>query len=218
MKRKAILASVVCNLLNLIAVAVCVARFFLRSGDGNMRVSGWQGFIYFTVDSNVLAALSSLALAIFCLRHWGKGELRLPRWLLTFKLAGTSAVTLTLVTVLAFLGPLYGYGSMFVGSNLFLHLLCPLLCIGSFVFLERGARLPFSATLLATLPTVVYGAVYMTCVVWLHVWQDFYGFNMGGMWFVSAPVMILVSWGLALGLRKLHAVCSAGKRAGALKD
>lgn len=204
MSKKTAVISIVCNLLNFVAVAVCVARFFFRSGDGNMQVTGWQGFIYFTVDSNVLAALASLALAIFCLRNLRSGELRLPRWLLTFKFAGTSAVTLTLATVLAFLGPIYGYASMFEGANLWLHGLCPLLCIVSFVCFERGAKLPFSSTLLAVLPTAVYGAVYMLCVVVWRCWDDFYRFNMGGMWYVSAPVILLSSWLLSCVLRRLN--------------
>ena len=204
LRRNAALCSVACCLLDLVAVAVCVARFFVRSGDGNMQVTGWRGFVYFTVDSNVLAALASGTLAVFCLRRLRRAELRLPQWLRVFRLAGTSAVTLTMVTVLAFLGPIYGYGSMFEGANLWLHGLCPLLCIVSFVCFERGAKLPFSSTLLAVLPTAVYGAVYMLCVVVWRCWDDFYRFNLGGMWYVSAPVILLSSWLLSCVLRRLN--------------
>ena len=51
-------ASMVCNLLIFVFTAYGVSRFFYRGGDGNMRVYGAWCFRFFTVDSNILAALA----------------------------------------------------------------------------------------------------------------------------------------------------------------
>lgn len=203
MRKASILASLTCNLLNLILVAVCVARFFIASGDGNMEVTGWSGFIFFTVDSNVLSALASAAVSAWLLSHLRQKPLRLPRWLLSLKLAGASAVALTLLTVLAFLGQIYGYAAMFEGANLFLHLLCPLLSIFSLVLFERGEKPPFSSTLFGALPAALYGVVYGLCVLVWKCWTDFYGFNLGGRWYITAPAVVGTAWLLSIGLWSL---------------
>ena len=92
---------------------------------------------------------------------------------------------------------------MYGRSNLWLHLICPLLCILSFLFADGGTPLPFSATFAALISMGLYGAVYLAEVVLIGTdrggWKDFYGFNRGGKWFVSLPLMLGVSYLIALG-------------------
>lgn len=192
------------HLFNLVAVACCVAKFFIRRGDGNMQVVGTACFRYFTVDSNILAALSGAAALPFCLRAEGRDGAALPDWVRVLRAVGTTSVMVTFLTVMLMLGPMFGYASMVAGNNLYLHLICPLLSLVSFVLLERDGRLSVMQSLVGVLPVAAYGAVYLERVVIRHAWPDFYGFNIGGRWPLSAVAMLTATAALCLALRALH--------------
>lgn len=166
-----------------------VGYMFFFSGSGNMRENKAVIFRYFTVDSNILCAVSSGFALVQALRG------RISKGVMLLRYAGTAAVTVTLMTVLLFLGPLYGYPAMFANWNLWLHLLGPVLAILSFVWVERDGTGPEKKHLiLALLPVIVYGAVYFVMVILVGKdnggWPDFYGFNMGGRWYVSFLAML----------------------------
>lgn len=182
----------IANLTVFVATAICVATFFLAGGVGNMQVTGWAAFRYFTVDSNVLAALGCLVGLSCNMVGVITGEDYLPRWALLFRFAGTVAVTLTLVVVAAFLGFVYGFEMMFTGINLFLHGINPALCILTFMFLDKGL-VRFREVWIPLVPVLAYGVVYVLMVVYRGVaaggWPDFYQFNT----FVTWPVSVLVA-------------------------
>lgn len=191
--------------------AVSVAQFFISSGQGNMQVSGFVCFRYFTILSNVLAALTCAAVLPAGVRALRRGEDSLSHGAMLLKYVGTAAVAVTLTVVLLFLGPTMGYDAMFVGSSLFLHLICPLLAIGSFCFLERGGGVSKKETILGDLPVIVYGTVYLITVVLTGIWPDFYGFNAGGMWYISYPAMLVGGYLVSLIMRSLHNAFSREK-------
>lgn len=201
--------SLISNVLNVIFVTASIVGFFVATGSGNMQVAGAKCFMYFTIDSNILAAVSSLCMCVFSVAHIKDDKLEIPKWLSLFKFVGTTAVTVTFLTVIFFLGPTMGYGLMFAGSSLFLHLINPLLCIISYVCFEKSAELPTKYSLLGLLPTAIYGVVYVTMVVFLQKWQDFYGFNVGGFWFISLPVMLAATYLFAICLWKAHKKASS---------
>ena len=202
-QRGKLLFSVFCNFLIVILTAYGLSTFFTVGGSGNMAVMNTRCFVYFTVDSNVLAALSSLLLLFAELRYLRSGR-SVPKAVAALKFIGTAAVTLTFFTVVCFLGFLYGFRSMFVGVNLWMHLVTPLLAMLSFCFLETSPTLRFRCVFSGLIPTLVYGFVYMLLVVALHRWPDFYGFNMGGRWFISSVLMLLATFLLSLGLWALQ--------------
>ncbi len=185
-------------------VLYSVSTFFRRSGVGNMQVPGWKCLNFFTIDSNLLAAAGCLVLCGYLLWH-PLGEL--PRWLYAVKLVCAAAVSVTMLTVLFFLGPTQGYGPMFEGVNLHLHLICPLLCILSFLLLEHAGRQPLLLTLLGALPVALYGCIYLVQVVVRSAWQDFYGFNRGGVWPLSMVLMLAAAWAVTLLLWWLNGLC-----------
>lgn len=182
-----------------------VGSMYFFTGSGNMRVNRAVIFRYFTVDSNLLCAVSCLFSIAQTVLH-GKAR----RAALLLRYAGTAAVAVTMMTVLLFLGLLYGYASMFAGWNLWLHLLCPLLSIFSFLRLEgEEETLEMRRLPLSLLPVLAYGVVYGIMTVILGPdrggWPDFYGFNRTGHWYVSYAAMVaatlLIGWAL-LRLRK----------------
>ncbi len=199
------------NAANVILVTISVLGFFVTTGSGNMQVAGVKCFMFFTIDSNILAALASVFMCFFSIKILKRENAEIPKWLSVFKFIGTTAVTVTLLTVIFFLGPTMGYALMFAGSSLFLHLINPLLCIISYVFLENSNKLPLKFSLLGILPTLLYGLVYVVMVVFTQKWQDFYGFNTGGFWYISLPVMLIATYLFAICLWKSHYKVSGRK-------
>ena len=128
-----------------------------------------QMFLFYTEDSNILAACICfmVALAQLCCIFTGK---ELPRWLHTLKYIAVCCLTMTLLTVVFVLGPMYEDGNgwyimLCTSSMLYHHLLNPLAAILSFVLLERTPRLPRRTVKWALLPTAVYGGI----LLWMNV-------------------------------------------------
>ncbi len=196
-------ASILAQLLVIVFTVWSVGSMFLFSGSGNMRVRRWVVFRYFTVDSNILCAVSCGVFLVGMLLGSGKKAVMLLRY------AGTAAVTVTMMTVLLFLGPLYGYPAMFDGWNLWLHLLCPLLSLVSFAWLERDGTCPEKKHLIfSLLPVILYGAVYLVMTVFIGQerggWPDFYAFNMNGTWYLSYLGMLTGTVLIGMLLRLLR--------------
>ena len=185
-----------------IVTLICVLKFYFYRGNGNMSVAGPLVFRYFTIDSNILYAFACLLSIPVLIRDLIRGSMGRHYALLLFRYVSAAAVTLTLLTVLCFLGLIYGYPAMFEGYNLYLHLIGPLLAIFSLFFLDPPAVIPKKYVFLSVLPMLCYGAVYLYMVIRVGSanggWPDFYGFNRGGHWPVSLLAMTAAS--LVIGI------------------
>lgn len=188
--------SLLINALIFVITLVASLRFFKRDGTwalGHARAA----FRFFTVQSNVFCALAALLMCVAGSQRWA--------WLL--KYIGTAAVTVTMMTVLLFLGPsLGGYKDLLKGFNLFMHLLTPLMAIFSFCFLEKRG-LAFSTSLLGMLPVVLYGSWYLYKTIYAPEgkrWEDFYGYNKGGKWPLSLACMLIGTFLICMLLRLMQ--------------
>ena len=142
-----------------------------------------EAFRFFTVQSNALCAVSALFMLLF----------PAAEWTYYLKIIGTSAVAVTMMTVLLFLGPVFGYQYMFKGSDLFMHLLTPLMALVSLCVFERRG-ISFAKSFIGIIPVALYGPLYMYKILFAPEgkrWEDFYGFNRGGKWKVSYVLMHL---------------------------
>ena len=197
----------IANLTVFVATCICVAHFFITGGQGNMADAGWKAFRYFTIDSNVLAALGCLVGLSFNMASIITGEDCLPHWALLLRYAGTVAVTVTLAVTVGFLSLTYGFGPLFAGVSLFLHGVNPVLFIVTFMFLDKGL-VRFRESWIPVVPVLAYGVVYVVEVVYIGVaaggWSDFYAFNVGGMWYVAVLVIGVATYAFALIERLTH--------------
>ena len=204
-------AALLCNLLTVAMVAQSVLHFFSRSGEGNMTAVGAGCFIYFTIDSNILAALFCLIALPFNVINLIRGEMRYPLWLKIGYFAGTVAVSVTFWTVILFLGPILGYSILYVGVNLPLHLICPLLVFFTCVLFQNSKEFRLSIADVGILPTLIYGTVYFYQVILTGAgnggWEDFYHFNDGGLWYISILAMLAATYLLCLGVYFAHRLC-----------
>ena len=181
----------------------CLLHYFRKDRKWDFA-TGFTALRYFTVLSNILCAAGALAVLISPGAPMSYGA-----WLL--KYMGTAAVAVTLVTVLVFLGPTLGYKVLFQGQDLYLHLIAPLLAIGSFCFGERDYALHFGTALLGLVPVLLYGAFYLWQVVVRKParWEDFYGYNKNGKWYVSFALMVVGTFLLCMLLLLLSRIGAA---------
>lgn len=198
------------NVVIAILVTYSVFTFFVSGGDGNMEVTGFKCFRYFTVLSNVLVSVMSVIFAIYNIKFLKSGISNIPSIPLLCKFIGTVSVTVTFLTVLFFLGPTLGYSLMFEGVNLFLHAIVPIMAIISFVMFEVNKKLLVKQCLFGLIPTIIYSIVYVIMVVFIKEWEDFYGFTFGGKLYlapVSLVMMYIATLLFSFGLVYLHNKC-----------
>ena len=170
-------------------------RFFHRDGVWSFK-NGKPAFRFFTVLSNVLCALAALCMCVAPAQDWA--------W--TLKYIGTAAVTVTMLTVLFFLGPSYGYAALLKGRDLFMHLITPLAALVSFLAFERRG-MTFGFALLGMIPAILYGSWYLYKIKYAPAdrrWDDFYGFNRGGHWPASFAAMMAGTLLICVGLYYLQ--------------
>ena len=191
--------SIIINLIIVLWMAYCTYNIFSEGLGGNMSGNNITAFRYYTIDSNVFAAISALVMLIARITKGQPGS-----FATNFKYYGTCTVTVTLITVAAFLGPTIGYKEMFVGDNLYMHLIGPLLCVVSFCFADRGHKITIGHARKSLVPTIVYGFVYLFMVVVFKRWPDFYGFNIGGKWYISFAAMIIGAFVISIVIKALH--------------
>ncbi len=176
---------VITELLLFIATALTYLRCF-KTEEGWSAEVGLGALRYFTLLSNLFSAFTALATALTLLR----GPVPFSLWLCRY--VSVASVTVTLLTVLFFLGPALGYKSQLTGVNLFFHFLLPLLAIAVFCFFERFYPLTFPLSLFGIVPVAVYGLVYLYKVVYAPPekrWEDFYGFDKNGKWQIAFLAM-----------------------------
>ena len=177
---------------------VWVLNFVLWKGS-------WADLRYFTVLSNLLAGVTAVIwIVVYAIKR------RTPLWLTILKYVATVSVFVTFLVILAFLGPIHGYGRVYSGTNLYYHLFIPLFAIAEEVLF--GEDVSFKQSLFAVAPPLLYGIGYLAnCLVngigeeWATR-NDWYGFLLWG-YGVGALVFIVIcamAWGLGLALRALR--------------
>ena len=218
MKKKIILFM---NILIVAFTLLGLGIMLYRNGaEGELLTSsGWANLKYFTVLSNIFCGIVA---AIFMITQVlpsrkiatetvspVKNPSTYPAWIMTLKLAATAAVSVTFLVVACFFGPIYGYGMLYLGSNLFFHLIIPLLGMVEFCLLDGD--LPFRNTFLAGAPALLYGCVYLGNILingkgeWPHTndWYGFMNWGYGPAAMIFAGI-VLTSWGVSCLLRKVN--------------
>ena len=218
MSKKYIKASLLFNLVIVIFTLFASIMMFtglkFMDGDLILETTKLGMFKFFTVDSNIFMGIISL---IFCINEIlilkGKKD-NISNLLYIFKYMATCSVTLTFFIVFTYLAYIVDGGVIILlkNSNLFFHLIIPVLSIITFIFFEKGNVLKFKYTLFGIVPTIIYGLCYLINVL-VHIENgkvkpiyDWYYFVQGGLnqVFIVFPIMLVISYILGLILWKLN--------------
>lgn len=171
-------------------------------------------FRFFTVDSNIFMGIMAL---IFGFKEIEllKGKIEyIPTKFYVLKLMATVGVGLTFLTVFGYLGPISkgGIPSMLMNSNLFFHLLIPVLSMINFVIFERTDGLKFKYSFYGVLTALLYSLYYLINVL-IHMENgtvstkyDWYWFVQGGIWqiIVVLPMMLVITYVISLLLWRFN--------------
>ena len=91
---------------------------------------------------------------------------------------------------------------LLTGSDIFMHLLTPLMALVSFCVFERRG-MTFPQCLLGVLPVVLYGPLYLYKILYApgeKRWDDFYVFNRNGKWKIAFCAMLLGTLAICVGI------------------
>lgn len=183
-----------------IIIAILDIIYGTNGGQGNFIVQGWNYFMPFTINSNVLMAIAaSIALAkIWRQRSNTDDEKLFGRRLTNFYYMATVSLNLVAVTVAFFLAPARFVGgenglTMFMNDMFFFHLVNPAISTYSLLCLFDGARINKTSRLLCFIPPALYGSVYATHVLILHDWSDFYNFTFGGNYILATVAALAIT-------------------------
>ena len=204
-KKKLLIGSIVLNCVIILLVAFSVMCFFVNVFHEEKMVGFW-GFKYFTTDSNVLLAITSGILLFFEIIALKSGDYFIPKWAEVLKFCGVIAVSVTFWVVVLYLrAPI-----MFMGVNLILHVIVPVLGFISTVFLEFWFNMKIGESLYGAIPMAMYGIFYWIMTVPIYhmsgEWNDFYQFNNGNLGWLSFSLILLLSILLCLGIWALKRI------------
>ena len=200
-KTKTVLSLIINGVILLVTTGVMISYFI---SPGELIENGWDSFKFFTTDSNVLAAVGCGAVAVCDALMLTKKINKIPHAVILLKYMGVIGLMLTFFTVLVLLVPAYGVALEYGGTGFHMHLSAPVAAFLSLVLLDGERNITLAQTPLGLVPVVFYGVFYMMQVVVLCNWWDFYLFNQGGMWYVTMPVIIALSYGMCLLVRLLY--------------
>ena len=164
-----------------------------------LEATKMEMFKFYTIDSNILVGIISFILVIWEIKLLNKKVKVIPNSIYVLKFIATSAITLTFVTTLFFLAPQYGLYAMYNNSNLFFHLIVPVLAIISYVFFEKYNN-KYKYAILGIIPMFLYSIYYTGMIIinldngGLTFKYDFYGFlqgNINNIYFVIPSIYII---------------------------
>ena len=138
-----------------------------------------DAFKFFTVLSNIFVSLLGIIGAFAYGASIAKEKNCVKEVLQVLKLIAVVAVTITFLMVIIFLAPNDKTGfNYYGGSQLFLHLITPLVAMFSFIFLEYQTKLRFRFFFFPIFFPLVYGIFYVTFAFTAPVGAqiDWYGF------------------------------------------
>ncbi len=201
----------------LIVFLVIMTSIFMFTGfkfmpdETLLELTSFEMFKFYTVDSNILIGIMSLIMIIYERKLIKKEIKEIPNYVYLLKFIGTSAITLTFVVTLFFLSPQYGFYAMYNNSNLFFHLIIPILSIITYVIYEKHSS-KYSYAILGIIPMFIY-SIYYTLMIITHLNDggltfkyDFYGFLGGNInnIYIVIPVIYLFAYIISITLMFLN--------------
>lgn len=213
--RISLIINVIITFFTIVASIIMFTGFkFMNGYDPVLEATKYSMFRFFTVDSNLLIGITSLIFAIQEIQLL-KGKIsEIPIKTYILKLMATTSVGLTFFVVFAYLGPISKGGilAMLMNSNLFFHLIIPVLSILNFAIFEKTNKLKFRYTLCGIIPTALYG-IYYLANIFIHMENgkvspiyDWYWFVQNGVWtaIIVVPMLFTITYIISLILWKIN--------------
>ena len=202
--------SLVCNLFIFVSVTWSVLYYFYHEdGSGNMLAHGFNCFRFFTIDSNTICGITSAIYLYFNIQRLRGKDIATPFWLKIAKYITTVSVGVTFFVVLLVLAPMFSITEggpiwfLYEQNCFILHFMGPVMAMLTVALFEKDDIIENKKLTYWSFATVgVYATVYLICVVFAKVWDDFYGMTFGGRLYL-APFGALLIFGICWGTIEL---------------
>lgn len=209
---RALLALISCIFVFLFTMT-CVVICLLEKPSARTPERGALTFHLFTVFSNLVSAVGAGLSIPFAAEGVRKERYHVPNWAVRVLYMGTISVTITFIFAVVLIFPVKGADLAFGGTNLFMHLLCPMLSILLFLGLESEHQLRKREIYFGLIPFFVYACVYIVEVGIIGEanggWRDVYQLTTKVPMYVSIPMMFALAFFVANRLRRWHNVLCA---------
>lgn len=206
--RRQCFGALISSIIVVICVFIGVVINLTNLLNQNFENVGIKSFFLFTVNSNIFSALGMMMIIPYAIDGLRKNNYHLPNWVVVFLHTGTTAVALTFLISLAYLTPVKGLDFSFGGSNFFLHGVCPILTMASFMFFISDHRVTIKESLWTLVPVIIYGSVYAVMVIVIGEdnggWSDFYGFATKIPAWISLTTVLPITYIVSTALRLKH--------------
>ena len=220
-KNRCINAIIVCALLCVLVIVAVTERLLIPPDPLDVEV-GWGTYRMFTILSNMLMATAAAMCIPYTVDGMRLHDYHLPRWCVHLLYVGTNCVAVTFFVALFVLSPAAGfYNIMLRGDCLLVHLICPLLAIALFLFINSDHRVSRRISFVAVLPVILYGLVYCLMVFVIGEdaggWPDHYQVRRIEQYLplpVIGLILLLISFGIASLLRMAHNAIHERRKAG----
>lgn len=146
--------SIIALILNCIIVLLEIIGAIL-----SLQRHGWNAFMYYTEISNYLTLFISVLFVIWGITSITK-HTHIPHTITILRYISTTILSITIIVVIGVLIPLRPQNTLFMlfgNSNLYQHLLCPVLSAVSFFIFEKDNKLLNRNICYALIPTILYG-------------------------------------------------------------
>ena len=198
LKRRSI-AALVCGILTLILAFYGITAGVIKTITVRNE-NGFFSFIFYTMLSNTLAALSVAFIIPFAVEGIRKSRFTVPGWTAVFHYMAATSITVTMVFVLAFMSwvsPEDAFG----GANKATHVICPILILISFFQMETGHIYTLKDRLLGIIPFSIYMIIYYIEVVAIGQaaggWPDIYHIMEYAPPILALLILLLIAFGVS---------------------
>ena len=176
----------------LIFILVIIGTIFMMAGikimgeDIVLANASIEAFKFFTVDSNLLMGIAAIIFAYYDYLIITKKVKEIPTKIYAFKHIATVSVMLTFTVTMFYLAPFseYEFLAFFRNSNLFFHLVVPLLSLFVYILFEKKNQHK-EVVMFGLIPMIIYSIFYIF-VYFFHTGNDpvrdydWYKFMSGG--------------------------------------
>ena len=193
-----------------VSLTMLLAFYGIVAGVNRMNVvshgNGFRSFIYYTMISNVFAALSAAFVFPFAVEGIRKKRFIIPKWAALIHFSATVSIAVTMVFVFAFISwasPEDAFG----GANFVTHVICPVLIIVSFFQMESGHLFARKDLFFGIVPCSVYMVVYFIEVALVGEanggWPDVYRVLEYSSPALAMPAFVLLAFGVSAAVAYL---------------
>ena len=153
-------------------------------------------FKYFTTLSNMLTALAAAFIIPYAINGYRFKHFSYPKWVSMMHFAGTASTSFVSFFTVVFIAP-YNREFAFGGSNFYLHVICPLMILISYFFVESHYRYTTKEFLICMTPFIAYSLVYLVNVVFIDSWEDLYLLNTLVPFYFSMPIAYIAFFAIS---------------------